>query len=185
MGPPPRRIWPYGPWPCVTGGHIIHSMWLVKNNARLFCLGHAPLDWSTSWDCACGVLVALPHVFNPWPRLFALLSIPTLRSDGQPEMTKSLWVEMCMHAHWEYRYKRKFVWLHQSSSLMEYLFIHCYTCHLTARLLYAQISVLGTVFKYFSKTTVCITSPNILRESCMIHIIILHQLLSYLPSEKG
>lgn len=142
-----------------------------KNNACLFCLGRAPLVWSTSWDCACGLLVALPHVFNPWPRLFTPLSIPTLRSDAQPEMTKSLWVEMWMHVHWRKR-------------LTPYLFIHWYTCYLMARLRYAKILVLVTVFKYFSKSTVCMTFPNTLRKSCMIQIIILLQ-LSYLPSEKG
>lgn len=79
--------------------------------------------------------------------------------------------------------------LHYSISLIAlrltpYLFIHWYTCYLMARLRYAKILVLVTVFKYFSKSTVCITFPNTLRKSCMIQIIILLQ-LSYLPSEKG
>lgn len=52
--------------------------------------------------------------------------------------------------------------LHYSISLIAvcltpYLFIHWYTCHLMARLLYANILVSVTVFKYFSKLTVCIT----------------------------
>lgn len=109
------RICPYGPWPpCHLWPHHSLCMWLAKNNTRLFCLCCAPMDWSTSWDRACGLLVALPHIFNPWPRLFSLLSIPTLRSDAQPEMTKSPRVKMWIHVHWEFNTKGN---LHYSISL--------------------------------------------------------------------
>lgn len=81
--------------------------------------------------------------------------------------------------------KRKFSLLHQSNRCVPYLFIHWHTCHLMARLLYAKISLLLAIFKYFSKSTVYNSFLNILRKSCTIQIIVLLQLLSYLHFEKG